>query len=144
MKQYFRITALLLLIIVLAACGGQAPADTGSEDSGSQAGEASPAETSNPIVNEESAGQTINLKLGDRVDVFLSPDYDWTYLVTPDMVVGDAADAVLAEGAMGQLEAKFAGKATFQATGKPLCKQDDPPCDTPQKQFTVTFVVARE
>jgi hypothetical protein len=83
----------------------------------------------------------VEMKIGETAVAKLDPAYDWAIKVTPDLVVGPVKDAVLGEGEHGQFAAKIAGSAVMQATGKPVCAKDNPPCETPQKQVLIKIKV---
>jgi len=141
MKRTAQIVLVLLMLIALAAC---APSSAAGGEDPAQADGGDTAAVEGPAITNESAGQTLTLKVGDRVVVKLDAEYEWGLDSTPSMIFGEVADAQLAEGVLAEFEAKMPGKATFQASGKPVCAQAEPPCDDPKMQFTVNIEVTRE
>ena len=130
---------LVVFLLLLAGCGAgggaAAPAEGGEEAPGGQA-----AESAGTVITREDQGKTIEIKVGDQVQVKLGPDYDWAVDATPSLMLGEVKEGV-PEDAQGVYEAKRKGKATIQVTGKPTCLQNDPPCEENTLQFTVTLVI---
>lgn len=130
----------LLLMLLLASCGGGAPA-AGDGDNGAEATEASSAPDA-LVITPDMVGQQIEMKLGEQAVVKFDPAYNWRIVTTPSLVLAPVADAQLAEGEQALLEAKLNGNAVIQATGRALCKDENPPCDTANQQLTLKVKVS--
>ena len=91
MKYILRVIAVLMLLAALAACGGPAAVE-GGEDA-PQPGSGDAAAVEGPVITNESAGQTIKLKIGDQVVVQLDTEHDWGVDSTPAMIFGKVDDA---------------------------------------------------
>jgi hypothetical protein len=135
---------LLMLITALAGCApaAQNAAPAAKQESTQPAGDQSPSGENGQVITLDSAGKTIELKTGDQLTVKLGEDYVWEIDVTPDLIVGKVDDATLGKGEQGVFQAKMVGKAVIQATGKPACAKDSPPCDKKNQQFNVNLTVS--
>lgn len=152
MKTVIRLLPLLLVVaLLLAGCGGAA--ETAAPSGGSSSGGASGSGASSGgggdstgalVINQDSAAQTVEMKLGEKATLKLPDGFKWEVVVTPDMVVGTVADAQLQAGETAILEAKMVGNAVIQATGQAKCVSDNPPCATPQAQFNIKVHVSSQ
>lgn len=124
----------LLLALVLAGCagGGGAAGEVDSIEEGDGLGREGMV-----LITEENVSEGVEMQIGQQAVVMLDDGYDWAVNATPDMVFSKMKGATLQEGEQGIFEAKFAGSATLQAIGKPVCLQADPPCTDPQKQYLI-------
>ncbi len=139
---------LLMLITALAGCapaagnGSAAPQQEKSQPTTASDQGSSGAGGDQLVVTLDSAGKTIDMKTGQRITVKLDETYNWEIDVTPDLIVGPVKDATLDKTVQGVFEAKMVGKAVIQATGKPACAKDNPPCTKENKQFNVNLTVS--
>ncbi len=139
---------LLMLITALAGCapaaqnGSAAPQPEKNQPTAASNQGASGSGGDELVITLDSAGKTIDMKNGQKIMVKLGEDYNWEIDVTPDLIVGQVKDATLDKGVQGVYQAKMVGKAVIQATGKPACAKDNPPCTKGNQQFTVNLTVS--
>lgn len=126
----------LIIMIALAGCAGNPAAGDGEGDGAAE--EAVDA----AVISQDMVDTEVAMKVGEEAVVTFDPAYNWDITTTPSLVVDHVADAVLEEGQQARLVAKRAGSAVIQATGRALCRQDDPPCTDPTLQLTVKLRVS--
>jgi hypothetical protein len=127
----------LILILVLAGCAGGGPEAAEEENTGE---EQTSAEAM--VITADNAETGVEMKIGSQAVVKLDPAFSWRITTTPSLVLDNVDDAVLGEGEQALLEAKLNGSAVIQATGRALCRDEDPPCDTPGQQMRIEVKVS--
>ena len=128
----------LMLLIMLAGCAGGGP-EAGGEENGA-GGEESASDAL--VITQDMADSEIEMKIGTEAVVKFDQTYAWDVITTPSLVLSAVPDAVLADDEQARLVAKLNGAAVIQATGRAVCKQDNPPCDTPNRQIRIEVKVA--
>ncbi len=86
-------------------------------------------------------GQTLSLQVGERFLLDLGKEYTWTVNIDNPTIVGPVLNAPVRPGVQGLYEAFRSGSTTLTAAGDPLCRQAQPPCATPSRQFHLQLVV---
>lgn len=131
----------IVLVIALAGCsaGGAAP-ESGGGSTAPDAGGKGDAQ-GNIVITQDSVASGVEMKVGERAVVQLDPGFNWNVVASPDLVLSQVKDAPLEAGQQAVLEAKLPGNAMIQATGKPACAKDNPPCATPQAQMLIKIKV---
>jgi hypothetical protein len=100
------------------------------------------ATNTNPsVVTLASAGQTIQLHVGDTFLLNLGEGWDWTVNVSNPAVVSRVVNILVIRGAQGVYKANRPGTATLTAVGDPPCRKSTPPCMAPSRAFQVQIVV---
>jgi hypothetical protein len=84
-------------------------------------------------------GRTVEMGVGNTLQLQLTTGYDWTVTVAdPAILVQTAAGASSGEATY---QAKQPGTTTLTATGDPPCRKATPPCDAPSLGFQLTVIV---
>ncbi|MDE3111546.1 MAG: hypothetical protein KGN00_07080 [Chloroflexota bacterium] len=113
---------LLALSLALAACGGAASG--GPAPSPTASSTATPAPTGHVVmVTPADDKQTVTAHVGDRIQIALGEQYQWT-LRPPDGVVlarPAVQNYMLVRGTQAIWDAKSAGTSTISATGTVPC-----------------------
>jgi photosystem II stability/assembly factor-like uncharacterized protein len=86
-------------------------------------------------------GQTLSLQVDEQFLLDLGAQYTWTVTIDNPTIVGRVANATAVQGAQGVYEALRSGTANLTAFGNPVCRQAQPPCATPSRQFQLAIVV---
>jgi photosystem II stability/assembly factor-like uncharacterized protein len=86
-------------------------------------------------------GRTLTLQVGQRLVLDLDRAYTWTVTVENPTVVGPLVDVPAPQGSQGVYEAFRSGQTTLTANGDPICRQAQPPCTLPPRQFQLQLVV---
>lgn len=86
-------------------------------------------------------GRTIDLKVGSRFLLNLGSGYDWTPTVADPAIVSSVVGVLEVRGAQGIYEARKPGRTTLTAVGQPACRNVQPPCDLPARQYKINLVV---
>jgi photosystem II stability/assembly factor-like uncharacterized protein len=94
-----------------------------------------------PAVTLADDGQTITLHSGQRFLLDLGADYDWTVTVDDPAIVSRMVNVLTIQGSQGLYEAHQPGHTTLRASGDPICRAAQPPCDTPSRLFELQVVV---
>ena len=119
---------LMMATLVPVACGGASPSAT-------------PPPASSQTVTLADDGKTITLRVGDSFLLKLGEDYTWVPTVDDQTIVSRAKGITVVRGAQGVYDALKAGKTTLSASGDPICRQSNPPCEQPSRLFTIQIVV---
>jgi hypothetical protein len=100
------------------------------------------AETVLTLAND---GQTINLKVGDQLFVYLGTTYHWMLQPYDTNILGQAfpGAGTLIVGAQAWLKAINPGQTTLSLVGDPPCHESTPPCEQPSRLFSVQVVVSQ-
>jgi hypothetical protein len=93
------------------------------------------------VISLDEVGQTIPLRLTQNFLLSLGPGYTWTVLVDPPEAVSQNMKITPLPGEQGVFIARQRGKAMLRATGEPICRQSQPPCDRPSVLFQIEIVV---
>ena len=94
------------------------------------------------VLTIEDAGKTINLKVGDKFQVFLEKEgYTWTVDDSNTKLISHLVGEPLLPGAQGVFQATQAGTTQLSAIGELPCHQSTPPCSAPTLGFQVTLVI---
>lgn len=133
MKGRIRVSLVLLLVsalfLVSCASGSTQPA-SGPDTAAPTAADASAATGDNVVLTKDNSGQTINMKVGQKLVVKLGSETDWKIDVTPTFILSQVDGTTLNPDEQGVFEAKMNGQATVQATGS-------------GGQFTVKIVISQ-
>jgi photosystem II stability/assembly factor-like uncharacterized protein len=86
-------------------------------------------------------GQTLTLAVSERFLLDLGSEYTWTVTIDNPTIVTPVVNERVPEGAQGIYEALRDGTVNLTATGMPVCRQAQPPCATPSRQFQLKIVV---
>jgi len=121
------IALLVLVSLLLVACGGSSPSNT-------------PTAVSSTVTLADD-GSTITLHVGDSFLLQLGEDYTWTPIVDDQAIVSRAKGIAVVRGAQGVYDALKVGKTTLTAVGDPVCRQAKPPCERPSREFKIQIVV---
>ena len=121
------IALLVLVSLLLVACGGSSPSNT-------------PTAVSRTVTLADD-GSTITLHVGDSFLLQLGEDYTWTPIVDDQAIVSRAKGIAVVRGAQGVYDALKVGKTTLTAVGDPVCRQAKPPCERPSREFKIQIVV---
>jgi hypothetical protein len=90
----------------------------------------------------DDSGKIIELKVGERVLVFLKKDsYQFTLDVSDPGRFAKIPDASIPAGAQGVFEARAAGSVLLSAVGELPCHRSNPPCLAPSLGFEVRLLV---
>ena len=92
------------------------------------------------VVTLAQAGGTIDLAVGQHLELQLGTAYQWSICVTGSGVLA-AVPAPVPTGVQGLWVAERPGTASIRAVGNPLCLQAKPPCGMASREFTLTAVV---
>lgn len=103
---------------------------------------AGPTGETTPTVTLADDGTTLHLQAGERFLLKLGEDYDWTVTVADQSVVSRVVNIMVVRGAQGVYEAHQAGSTTLTAAGDPVCRQAQPPCAAPSRDFRLEIVVS--
>jgi photosystem II stability/assembly factor-like uncharacterized protein len=98
--------------------------------------------STSPVVSLKNDGTVIQLQPGERFLLKLGEDNDWTVTVTDQSIVSRVAGILVVRGAQGVYEAHAAGSTTLTATGDPVCRQAQPPCASPTREFRLDIIVS--
>jgi hypothetical protein len=134
------IPVLLVLALLLAACGTSAPGATPTTGSAATATPlASPLPA--PAVTLADNGKTIVLQVGQQFLLDLGEEYTWTVTVSDPAIVSRVVNVTVIRGAQGLYETHQVGSTMLTAVGDPVCRQSQPPCAAPSIQFTINITV---
>ncbi|MBM4408317.1 MAG: hypothetical protein FJ038_06930 [Chloroflexi bacterium] len=86
-------------------------------------------------------GRSVTLAVGDRFQLMLGTDFDWTLMPVDLLVITRLPDGTLPPGVQGSYEAVAPGTVKMSAVGDPPCRKVTPPCGAPSILFEVTLVV---
>ena len=100
-----------------------------------------PPETSSQTVTLDNDGETLNLKVGEQFLLKLGEDYNWDVTIADQNIVGRVVGITVVRGAQGVYEAHQAGTTQLTATGDPVCRQSQPPCEAPSREFQIQIIV---
>lgn len=103
---------------------------------------AGPGTSTTPTVTLADDGTTLPLQPGERFLLKLGEDYDWTVIVADQSIVSRVVNILVVRGAQGVYEAHQVGSTTLTATGDPVCRQAQPPCAAPSREFRLEIVVS--
>ena len=97
-----------------------------------------PAATPGPLVSptvltEADNGAVVQLRVGDQVELRLSPDLTWTVAVDDPSVLGQNGAFYVAVAP---------GSTALSANGEPACRRASPPCGLPDRLFQVRVDVS--
>ncbi len=87
------------------------------------------------------AGQTITLHVGDSFLLKLGTDDNWSPVVADQSILSRVPNVMVIRGAQGIYKAHAPGKTQLNASGEPACRQENPPCAQPSRQFMITIQV---
>ena len=96
---------------------------------------------STPTVTLTDDGHTLTLHAGQSFLLKLGEEYDWNITVSDQTIVSRKVNVLTVRGAQGIYDAHKAGTTTLTATGEPVCRNTNPPCERPSRQFHLTIVV---
>ncbi len=102
---------------------------TGTRLEGSQVSPQTVTLENNSGVTSLQVGETFLLKLGE--------EYDWTVTVADQSVLSRVKNVMVVRGAQGLYEAIKTGSTTLTASGDPVCRQSQPPCDMLSRRFEI-------
>ncbi len=86
-------------------------------------------------------GRPSTLHVGESFVLRLGVDYNWQVQVANQDVLSRVPNVMMVRGAQGIYRAHQPGETTLTAIGDPLCRQSNPPCGMPSRDFQVTVVV---
>jgi photosystem II stability/assembly factor-like uncharacterized protein len=86
-------------------------------------------------------GQTLTLQVDDEFLLDLGTQYTWTVTIDNPTIVAPVVSQTTVTGTQGTYEALRTGTATLVAAGEPVCRQSQPPCALPSRQFQLQIVV---
>jgi hypothetical protein len=92
------------------------------------------------VVTLAQAGGTVDLAVGQHLELQFGTAYQWSISVTGSGILV-AVPAPVPAGVQGIWAAERAGTASIRAVGNPLCLQAKPPCGMPSREFSVTVIV---
>jgi hypothetical protein len=98
-------------------------------------------ETSTQTVTLANDGGTLNLKVGEQFLLKLGEDYYWNVTIADQNIVSRVVGITVVRGAQGVYEAHQAGTTQLTAAGDPICRQSQPPCAAPSRDFQIQIVV---
>jgi len=100
-----------------------------------------PPGTSSQTVTLDNDGGTINLTVGEQFLLKLGEEYNWSVTIADQSIVSRVVGITVVRGAQGVYEARQAGSTQLTATGDPVCRQSQPPCAAPSRQFQIQIIV---
>jgi hypothetical protein len=83
----------------------------------------------------------INLKIGDRFVLMLGSELDWSVTSSDPAVITRIKNILTIRDAQGVYQAQQAGNASLNASGEPVCRQQQPACVLPGRTFQIKIVV---
>jgi hypothetical protein len=86
-------------------------------------------------------GTTITVAVGDRVELRLDVNLNWTVSVSDPSVLRRPPGIALVREVQGLWDAVALGSATISATGDAPCRLSTPPCSVPSLLFSATVNV---
>ncbi len=86
-------------------------------------------------------GSTVAVAIGDRVELRLDVNLDWSVSVSNAAVLRRPPGIALVRDVQGLWDAIAAGSATISATGDAPCRLATPPCSVPTLLFSATVTV---
>ena len=93
-------------------------------------------------IGQEQSGETINMLIGERIQLLLGDGYIWSLLFSDDRIMRILNPQPGADDApIFILEAQHPGQTELQAIGDPKCRQVKPPCGMPSVLFTLKIIV---
>jgi hypothetical protein len=96
--------------------------------------------TGTVVVTLAQGGETVDVAVGQHLELQLGTAYQWSISVTGSGVL-TAVSARLPTGVQGLWVAERGGTASVQAIGNPPCLQAKPPCAMPSREFAITVIV---
>ncbi|MEW5870432.1 MAG: hypothetical protein AB1894_14245 [Chloroflexota bacterium] len=94
-------------------------------------------------VRRDLSGQTLRLRVGERLRLELEEYYLWTVTISDAALLGLAEGGEQAEGQIyqGVFQALEVGEVDLNATGDTPCLRNNPHCGAPQATFRLTVIV---
>ncbi|HZQ34303.1 MAG TPA: hypothetical protein VFD32_00105 [Dehalococcoidia bacterium] len=123
----------VLVLIVMCACGL-----AGARSPGARAAPAAGAVHTLTLADN---GTTVAVALGDRIELRLDVNLNWTVSVSDSTVLRRPPGIALVREVQGLWEAIARGNATISATGDAPCRLATPPCSVPSLLFSATVNV---
>ncbi len=139
--------------MALAGCAAGAPLPLGSGGSGGTPSPTTPfpsPSSSTPLVfGPADSGMTITISVPQTIQVALpvNPLGPWSRLLDSNQqvlrpVLGPVAVLIARGAQMGYFRAVRPGAAVISSTLAPACTKDHPPCEVPDRLFTLTVDVS--
>jgi len=125
-------TVAALLVLSAAACSSSVAASSATPTA---------SVPSAPTVTLTEDGHTLTLHVGQSFLLKLGEGYDWNVTVNDQTIVSRKVNVLTVRGAQGIYDAHKAGATTLTATGDPVCRNTNPPCEQPSREFHLTIVV---
>lgn len=92
------------------------------------------------MIGLPSQGQTIELQVGETLELRLTGEMEWTVRVGDAQVI-ERMDGQLVKGSQGVFRALAPGTSALEADGEPLCRRATPACASPSFHYSVTIAV---
>ncbi|HLZ68563.1 MAG TPA: hypothetical protein VKV26_01515 [Dehalococcoidia bacterium] len=105
------------------------------------AGRAAPAAGTLHTLTLADNGATVGVALGDRIELRLDVNLNWTVSVTDTTVLRRPPGIALVREVQGLWDAIAPGSATINATGDAPCRMSRPACTVPSLLFSATITV---
>ncbi len=87
-------------------------------------------------------GGTLNLKINETFLLRLGEGYDWNITIEDMTIISRVPNVLVVRGAQGLYRAHKPGRTNMTATGDPVCRREQPPCESPTREFHIEIIVA--
>ncbi len=92
-------------------------------------------------VTLESAGQSVDMAVGQTLELALGEGYEWDVTIGDTSILRVQAMSPAGGGSQGLYKAEKVGQTTIEASGEPLCRKLNPPCGMPSRAITIEVTV---
>lgn len=88
-------------------------------------------------------GTTVNLEVGGNASIALAGGLAWgePAVTGPAVTLSEDISDAETSGRSWTVVAREPGEASVTVTGSPACRSETPPCEAPDRSWSVRFVV---